>query len=165
MKSALGVLVALLMTGCGAGDDPERAGERGGAFVAKVDALCKSANPQLASINAAIIRARDDARAGRAGPRETFGTFEQLLGRGEAVTDRLLARLRGISPPPDEEAFHADLVESLGRGAANVKRQIAAARRQDAAELRELSLEGSLLNARTKGLVAGHGGFRHCGRG
>ncbi len=155
MKPALGLVLVVLLAGCG-GEDED--------FVAEVDALCQGANPKLASINAEILQARDDARAGRAAPQETFATFEALLERGRAVSDRLVVQLRGIAPPADEKEFHTALVASLEAGAANVRRQANAARRQDAARLRELSIEGSRLNARSKGLVKDHAGFRHCGR-
>lgn len=140
-------------------DEPRR------GFVAQVDALCRSTNPKLASINGAVIRARDQARAGEASPSETFATFETLLRQASVVSDRFAARLRAISPPPAEADFHANLLASVRDGASNVTRQATAARRQDAGALRDLSLEGSRLNARSKGLLQGHGGFRFCGRG
>jgi hypothetical protein len=157
VKFALSWVLVILLAGCGGGE--------GDGFVAQLDGLCKRTNPKLVAINASIIRARDQARAGGVRPAETFATFETQLSRASVITDRLVAELRELSPPPDEEDFHADLVGSLGQGASNVKRQVKAASQQDAAALRELSLEGSRLNARTKGLVEGHGGFRYCGRG
>ncbi len=155
MKPALGLVLVALLAGCGPEDED---------FVSEVDALCRNANPKLASINAEILQARDDARAGRAAPQETFAMFEALLERAREVSDRLVVQLRGIAPPADEEEFHAALVDSLEAGAANVRRQVNAARDRDAAALRELSVEGARLNARSKGLVEDHAGFRHCGR-
>jgi hypothetical protein len=164
MRPALGLVLLALLAGCG-NDDEETAGApRREDFVSQVDALCRSANPKLASIQAEILRARDDARAGRAAPQETFATFEALLERARAVSDRLVIQLRRIAPPAEEEEFHAALVDSLEAGAANVGRQVNAAHGQDAAALRELSVHGSRLNTRSKGLIQGHGGFRHCGR-
>ena len=155
----LGVVIAALLAGCGDSDSEDGGDE----FVRQVDALCEQTNPDLAEINAALIRARDAARAGRVSPSETFETFATLLRRATAITGRFEARLREIDPPPEERDFHEDLLDSVERGAANVREQIRAAEREDAIELRELSQEGSLLNARTKGLVTGHGGFRFCG--
>ena len=164
MKPALGLVSVALLAGCG-GADRETAGPpRREDFISQVDALCRSANPKLASINAEILRARDDARAGRAAPQETFATFETLLGRARVVTARLLIQLRRIAPPAGEEEFHAALVDSLEAGASNVRSQVNAAHGQDVAALRELSVEGSRLNARSKELVQDRGGFRHCGR-
>jgi hypothetical protein len=153
-------MVGALLAGCG-GSDSEGGGDD---FVTRVDAVCKEANPELTGVNAALIRARDEARAGRAEPRQTFAAFATLLRRASAVTDRVEARLRAIVPPAPEREFHAALLDSLGQGSSNLREQIAAAERRDAAALRDLSRKGALLNERTKGLVTGHGGFRFCGR-
>ena len=178
-KPAVGLVAAALLAACGGADSegPRAAGgtEPGaaegekpraadGRFVRRVDALCESANPELARINTAILRTRDDARAGRAGLPQTFRTFATLLRRASAVSSRLESRLAQVPAPPAERAFHKALLESVGRGVANVRRQVAAAESRDAIALRELSMEGSVLSARTKGLVRGHGGFRFCGQ-
>ena len=157
----LGVVVAALLAGCG-GSDSDNGGDE---FVRQVDALCRQTSPELAEINTALISARDAARAGRVSAPKTFETFATLLRRATAITERFEARLREIAPPPAERDFHDELVDSVEQGAANLRQQIRAAEREDAVELRELSQQSSLLSARTKGLFAGRGGFRSCGRG
>ena len=157
---ALGLMAAALLAGCG-GSDSDDGGED---YVRRVDALCRTANPELAEINAALIRARDATRAGRVSAAKTFKTFATLLRRASATTDRLEAGLRQITPPSEERDFHGALIGALEEGDANLRRQISAAERRDAAALRDLSRQASLASARSKGLVAGHGGFRFCGR-
>jgi hypothetical protein len=173
---SLGVIAAVLLVGCGGSDSqdggsgrPEARPAKGGPtsqeFVRRVDALCQRANPELAQINTALIRARDAARAGRVSPAKTFAAFATLLRRATATTGRFEAGLREIPPPPAEREFHRILLDSVAQGSSNLRRQISAAERGDAVTLRELSLEGSRLSARTKGVVEGHGQFRFCGRG
>lgn len=151
----------MLVAGCGSSDSRPAGSE----YVRQVDRLCREANPQLAEINSQLVRARDAARAGIAKPTATFASFERLLNRAGGVTRRLEAELRKVRPPAGEAEFHRKLLRSVGEGSANVRRQVSAARAGDARRLSELSVQGSTLNARSKGLVAGHGGFRHCGRG
>lgn len=155
---ALGLIVATALAGCGGSDSDDESDE----FVRQVDALCADARPELAEINAAVIRARDAARAGRVSARETFGTFATLLRRAGTITDRFEAQLRSIEVPSGEEEFHAALLESVERGSANVREQVSAAEDEDAVRLRELSTEGSLIQSERTGLIAGHGGFREC---
>ena len=172
----LATIVVATLAGCG-GSDSDDGGSRQptppsaeGApatdqFVRQVDALCKDANPELAEINAALTEARDAARAGRVSLANTFRTFETLLRRASATTERLKARLRAIEPPKDERAFYDALVDSLEQGSSNLRQQVTAAKAQDAAKLRDLSVNGSVINARQKGRIEGHGGFRFCGQG
>lgn len=156
----LGVIVAALLAGCG-GSDSEDGSEE---FVRRVDALCKEANPELAEINTALTRARDAARAGRVSLPKTFETFAMLLRRASATSGRFEARLRDIAAPRAEQDFHDALLASVAKGTSNLRQQISAAERRDAVALRDLSQKGTLFNARSKALVAGHGGFRFCGR-
>ena len=158
----LSALVGALLAGCGGSDSGSD--DASDEFVRQVDALCEQANPQLAEINAALMRARDAARAGQVSPRETFETFATLLRRADTTTQGFEDRLRKISPPEEEREFHANLLDSIEQGRANLRQQIGAAEREDAVALRDLSQQGSQLNARTKGLVTGHGDFRFCGR-
>ena len=181
MRFAVALTIALAaLAGCGGSDDDDGGGSAGagrtatsttaegtptgGEFVRRVDALCREANPELARTAAAIMRARDAARAGRASLPETFEAFAALLRQAGVTTDRLRTRLRAIEPPQRERAFHDALLRSLDQGAANLRRQRAAALARDARRLRDLSVRGSLINERGKGLIVGHGGFRHCGR-
>jgi hypothetical protein len=137
-------LLAGLLAGCGGSDSEDDGGERtssassSSGYVRRVDALCL---PQ------------------------TFETFATLLRRAVAVSDRLEAGLREVEPPARERAFHEDLLDSAAKGAENLRRQVSAAQARDSVRLRELSVRGSVLNAEAKGLVAGHGGFRSCGKG
>ena len=157
-RLASSVLVLALLAGCGGSDSGD------GEYEERVDALCKKANPDLAAIQTALVQARDKARAGQVKPAETFREFDRLLAEAEAATRRVTAGLREVSPPSSEEEFHHDLIGSTEEGAANLRLQGRAARRLDAVALRNLSLEGSRISARGKGLVNGHGGFRFCGR-
>ena len=167
--------LALFPIGCGGSDEgdedtrrrastAEEARPGTDAFVRRVDSLCKEANPGLAAGAAALTRARDAARAGRVSLPATFKTFEALLRKADETTDRLRRGLRAIDAPEQERAFHAALMGSVEKGSRNLREQISAAEAQDAVRLRELSVQGSLINARAKGLIKGHGGFRHCGR-
>jgi hypothetical protein len=158
-RLAISAVVVALLAGCGGSD----AGD--GGYVKRVDALCKKANPDLVAIQTALVQARDRARAGEAKPAETFREFERRLAEAESVTRRLTTGLREVSPPSSEEEFHDDLLRSAEEGGANLRLQRRAARRGDAVALRNLSLEGSRISARSKGLVNGHGDFRFCGRG
>ena len=169
-------LALVLLAGCGGsgseGDEAARPGARtaetepgNDEFVRRVDAACKSANPALLATSAALVRARDAARAGRASAPETFERFATLLRRAVAITDRLKARVRAIDVPRREQAFRAALMDSIESGSRNLGEQVRAAEAQDARRLSDLSRQGSLINARGKGLITGHGGFRHCGRG
>ena len=158
---ALGIIVAIAFAGCGGSDSDGESDE----FVRQVDALCADARPELAEIRAAIIRARDAARAGRVSAPETFDTFAALLRRAGTIRDRFEARLRSIEPPSGEKEFHEALLESVERGAANLREQVSAAEEEDAVRLRELSTEGSLIQSERTGLIAGHGGFEECGQG
>jgi hypothetical protein len=161
-RLVLGVIAAALLGGCG-GSDSEDGGKQ--QFVRRVDALCKDVNPKLTEINTAIIRARDAARAGQVGLPKTFETLATLLRRASATSDRFEDRLRAITPPAAERDFHGELLASVERGTANLRRQTSAAQQRDAVTLSKLSQRGSVLNTRSKGLLAGHGGFRVCGRG
>ncbi|HWC26194.1 MAG TPA: hypothetical protein VG474_06380 [Solirubrobacteraceae bacterium] len=133
-------------------------------FVRRVDALCKETNPELAEIMTALTNARDAGRAGRVSRPDTFEVFATLLRRASATTERFEERLRAIEVPRRERAFHAALVNSVAEGSSNLRQQVSAAEAQDASRLRDLSVQGSVINARGKGLLAGHGGFRFCGR-
>lgn len=175
-RLAIAVLtLALLPNGCGGSDEGDEGSARRAStaeearpgtdeFVRRVDSLCRDANPALAANAAALTRARDDARAGRASLRETFKRFAALLRKADRTTNRLRGGLRAIDAPEQERAFHAALIDSLEKGSRNLREQISAAEAQDAVRLRELSVQGSLINTRGKGLIEGHGGFRHCGR-
>ena len=154
-----GVIVLATLAGCG-GSDSE-----GDDFVRRLDALCKVTNPELAEINTALTEARDAGRAGRVSVPETLDTFATLLRRAEETTGRFEARLRAMEVPKGERAFHDDLLDSVEKGSSNLGRQVNAAEARDAVRLRDLSVAGSEINARGKGLIAGHGGFRYCGRG
>ena len=165
---------AALIAGCGGSDSDDEtppAGSSAGTrvmeerYVAQVDAACKEATPELTRIMAAVVRARDAARAGQADPSQTFDTFARHLRRAGVVTERLESRLRTVEPPKGERSFHDALLESVEEGASNLRRQVAAAEARDANRLRDLSVRGSVLSAKGKGLIAGHGGFRFCGRG
>ena len=157
-RLASSVVVLALLAGCGGSDSGD------GEYVRRVDALCKRATPELAAIQTALVQARDKARAGEVKPAETFREFERLLAEAEAETRRVTAGLRELSPPSSEEDFHRDLIGSTEEGVANLRLQQRAARRSDAIALRNLSVEGSRISARSKGLVTGHGDFRFCGR-
>ena len=133
-------------------------------FVRRVDALCKDTNPELAEIMTALTKARDAARAGRVSRSETLAAFATLLRRASTTTERFAERLRAIEVPRRERAFYDALVNSVEEGSANLRRQVSAAEARDASRLRDLSIQGSVINARGKGLIAGHGGFRFCGR-
>ena len=159
-RLVLGVMVGALLAGCGGSDSADG----GDQYVRQVDALCKQANPELAEINAALIRARDASRAGRVSQAKTFETFAGLLRRASAVTERFHAQLRDVTPPQTDREFHDTLLTSVEQGGSNLRRQITAAERRDAVALSDLSKQGSVLNAGSKGLLAGHGGFRVCGR-
>lgn len=170
----LGVIVLTTVAGCG-GSDSEDSDSRRPAppaegqltsdeFVRQVDAVCKVTNPQLAGIMTALTKARDAGRAGRVSLPETFEAFATLLRRAIATTERLRARLRAIKVPRHQRAFFDALLDSIEQGSSNLRQQVSAAEAQDATTLRDLSLKGSAINARGKGLIAGHGGFRFCGR-
>lgn len=157
-RLASSVVVLALLAGCGGSDSGDR------EYVKRVDALCKKGNPDLVAIQAALVQARDKARAGEVKTAETFREFERLLAEAESVTRRLTAALREVSPPSSEREFHDDLLGSAEEGVANLRLQQRAARRRDAVALRNLSVEGSRHNAQSKGLIQGHGDFRFCGR-
>lgn len=171
----LGVMVLATLAGCGDSDSQD-GDSRGPArpeaqaqvtpdeFTRRVDAACRDANPELAEIMAAITKARDAGRAGRVSLPETFDAFATLLRRASATTERFIARLRAVKAPRRETAFRTALIGSVEEGLSNLRRQVSAAEAQDAARLRDLSVQGSVINARGKGVIAGHGGFRHCGR-
>ena len=162
----LGALVAAVFAGCGGADsDQKDAAPSSGPYVRRVDALCREASPELARIMAALRQARDSARSGQAGLPQTFVTFATLLRRAETVSGWLEAGLRRVDPPAHEQAFHGDLVASVEKGSENLRQQVRAAEARNAVKLRELSVRGSVLNAEAKGRVAGHGGFRFCGKG
>lgn len=169
-KLLLAAVAAALMAGCGGSDSDEGDTDRTtapstGDYTRRVDALCQEANPELRRIMAAVTRARDAARAGQVGLARTFETFATLLRRAQVVSDGLEADLREVVPPADERAFHDDLLASLQKGSANLREQVRAAEARDSVRLRELSIRGSVINAEGKGLVAGHGRFRYCGKG
>jgi len=157
-RLASSAVVLALLAGCGGSDSGD------GEYEERVDALCKKANPDLAAIQTALVQARDKARAGQVRPAETFREFERLLAEAKAATHQITAGLREVSPPSSEEEFHRDLIGSTEEGVANLRLQQRAARRSDAVALRNLSVEGSRISARSKGLVNGHGDFRFCGR-
>jgi hypothetical protein len=171
----LGLVVLASLVGCGgsdseddsprAGRPPARTQPASERFVRQVDALCRDANPELAAIMTALVKARDAGRAGRVSASRTFGAFAALLRKASATTARLQARLRSITAPRQERAFYRALAGSIQEGASNLRRQVSAAEARDARRLRDLSVAGSVINARGNGLIAGHGGFRFCGRG
>jgi len=172
----LGVIVVAALVGCGGsdsdgGDSSATASTSAQAeltseeFVRRVDAACNDTNPELVRITTALTTARDARRAGRASASETFDDFAALLRRASATTRRFVARLRAITVPERQRAFHDAVTDSVEKGLANLGQQVRAAEAQDAIRLRDLSVAGSVINARAKGLLTGHGGFRHCGRG
>ena len=154
------VVFAAALAGCG-GSDSE---DEGDEFVRQVDSLCAEARPELAEIRASVIRARDAARAGRVSAQETFDTFATLLRRAGAITDRFEEQLRSIEVPSGEEEFHQALTESVEKGSTNVREQVSAAEAEDAVRLRELSIEGTTIEAERTGLIEGRGGFEECGQ-
>ena len=172
----LGVIFLATLAGCGGSDSddgdsrrtaPPAAAEAqlaSAEYVRRVDALCKQTNPELAEIMTALTNARDAGRARRVARPDTFEAFATLLRRASTTTHRFKKRLRAIEVPRRERAFHAALVNSVAEGSSNLHQQVSAAEAQDASRLRDLSVEGSVINARAKGLLAGHGGFRFCGR-
>lgn len=174
-RLVLGVMALALFGGCGGSDseddDPRPATRQTEAqsevdeFARRVDAVCKDANPALVASMAALIKTRDAARAGRASAPETFARFATLLRKADRTTDQLKVRLRAITVPRQEKRFHDALMDSIRSGSRNLREQVRAAEAQDARRLSELSRQGSIINARAKGLFTGHGGFRHCGRG
>jgi hypothetical protein len=95
---------------------------------------------------------------------KTFETFAVLLRRARATTERFRSQLRAVEVPRRERAFYDALTDSLAKGASNLREQLSAAEAQDAVRLRDLSVQGSVINAKGKGLITGHGGFRFCGR-
>lgn len=172
----LGTILVAALAGCGGSDSDEGDSRQpsppsaegtlaGDEFVRQLDAVCKDANPELARINTALTNARDAARAGRLSLANTFKTFATLLRRASTTTEQFKARLRAIEPPKGERAFYDGLVDSLEQGSSNLRQQVSAAEAQDAAKLRDLSVNGSVINAKQKGRIEGHGGFRFCGQG
>jgi len=171
----LGVIVLVTLAGCDS--DSEEGDSRkpvppaaeaqptSDELTRRVDALCKDVNPELAETMTALTEARDASRAGRASLRETFETFATLLRRASAITKRFETRLRAIEVPRSETAFYDALIDSVEEGSSNLRRQVSAAKAQDADLLRDLSVQGSVINSRTQGVIEGHGGFRFCGRG
>ena len=168
-------IVLALLAGCGDSDSEDEEASRpaprstatqprNDGFVRRVDAICKDVNPKLRASTTALTRARDAARAGRASLPETFDRFATLLRSAGATSERLEARLRAVEPPAGEKAFHVALLDAVGDGTRNLRAQVKAAEARDATRLRQLSVEGSVLNAKSKGLITGHGGFRFCGR-
>lgn len=173
---ALGLLVAAILAACGdsesgrgdssASEATSTSAEATSAeFVRRVDALCKSVSPRLTQIQARIIRARDAARAGRASLPKTFETFAALLRQASTIAGRFETSLRQMEAPRSERRFRGALLRSVEQSSSNLQQQVRAAERQDAVELRDLSRQGTVITARNKGLVTGHGGFRFCGRG
>jgi hypothetical protein len=172
----IGVIVLFGLAGCAGADSDEGDARRpagastatqraGDEFVRRLDAVCQDTNPRLAQIQADLTKVRDAGRAGQVSLPKTFEGFATLLRQASATARRLVVRLRAIAVPAHERAFRDALIASVSGGAANLRQQLRAAEAQDAGKLRELSVQGSVLNARAKVLVAGHGGFRFCGRG
>jgi len=173
--AVLGVIILVALVGCGGSDsddgdsrrpatpsaDSQRASDE---FVRRVDMLCKDTNPQLAAIMAALTKVRDAGRAGRASLPKTFDAFATLLRNASQTTKRFVAQLRAIEVPSRERAFYDALIDSVEKGSSNLRQQERAAEAQDASRLRALSIQGSTVNARGKGLIGGHGGFHFCGR-
>jgi hypothetical protein len=172
----LGVIVASILVGCG-GSDSEDDNSRGSArssagtrltkaeFVRRLDALCKDANPELAQIRTALVKARDAGRAGRVSVPKTLDTFAVLLRRARAVTERFETRLREIEAPRAERRFYGALVDSVEESSVNLRQQVRAAEAQDASTLSDLSVKSTIIDTERRGLFAGHGGFQTCGRG
>jgi hypothetical protein len=166
-------MLAGVLAGCGGSDskddDPQtQTRPSSGAqadFVRRLDSLCQATRPDLAGIQADLIAARDAARSGRVGARETFATFATLLKKAEVETKRFVAQLKSLPVPQAEKAFHERVTKSTEAGVSNLRLQIRAAQAQDAVRLRALSLAGTSIDSERKGLFAGHGGFRYCARG
>ena len=169
-RLGVGVMMAAALAGCGGSDsgdgDARQSTSRsaGSEFVRSVDSLCRDANPDLARIQTSLTTTRDANRAGRLSAPEAFKTFATLLNEATVITDRFQRRLRAIEVPEDERAFQKSLLASVEDGSANLRRQVSAANAQDARRLSELSVAGTVINAKQKGLIKGHGGFRVCGR-
>lgn len=168
---ALALIGAAVVAGCGGDDDGDGGSSSSpearlaAEFVQRVGAVCKAANPQLAEIRRELREARDAGRAGRVSESKTLKRFTALLRRASAITDRVLTRLRAIEPPEAERVFYRAFVNSTEQGSLNLRQSISAAEAQDAPRLSDLSVRGSLINARRAELIKDHGGFRYCGRG
>src|SRR3954447_1829824 len=165
-----GLMAAAALGGCGGSDaggsdaGSSDAKDTHPEFVRSVDSLCHETRPELARIQAALVRARDAARSGHASASATFSTFASLLTEAQAATRRFAARLRAVLVPASERAFHRRVVNSVDAGLGSLRRQIGAAHAQDSLTLRDLSVQGTTIDSERRGVFAGHGGVRDCGQ-
>ena len=171
------MVVATTLVSCGGSDSDEDTSPPSTApsaearpaseeFVRQLDALCKDANPELAEINTALTRGpRRSARRSR-----KLGEHVQNLRDAAAQGERDHGATRGpaaqqSSRRQPSEPSTTTSVDSLEQGSSNLRQQVGAAEARDAAKLRDLSVNGSVINAKQKGRIEGHGGFRFCGQG
>ena len=56
--------------------------------------------------------------------------------------------MRYVEVPRREAAFYDALIDSVDEGSSNLRQQVSAAEARDADRLRDLSVKGSVINAR-----------------
>lgn len=120
-------------TGGGGSGPPSAARKR---FIRKADRVCAAGRRQLTPIRTRALKASLSND-----PAVVYRRYATLTGQAATIYGAIVGQLRGLDPPPADQA-EIDRLTALLDQTAGIERQIsAAAARQDGARVRQLALE------------------------
>jgi hypothetical protein len=153
MRRTAALLAAALafMAGCGGDDDTDSKAE----FIRQADEICADADRVLEPLGERFQRA------------DQQGNFEQaasLLGQLVDEAEVLLAKLRAIAPPEDDQRVVDRYLDSAAHGIDVLRSLVDALEDRDVPRGRALGEELRRSTERSQGLAQGYG-FEECSSG
>jgi hypothetical protein len=150
-------VVALVLPGCGGGDERHGAPTRA-QFIAKADALCQASNRRTRALNLQLRRAGALAR----GERDLLRRLAPILERGAGGVARNAAAFRAAEPPAADEV-EIDLIRGLYDQQTRLARRLAAAAAKgEVSSFKALSTQQDDVVARARRVSRAYG-FKECG--
>lgn len=122
-------------------------------FLRKADALCAEAKRQAGPIS--------DAVAAKVASEDAAGVAAELR-KGLPIADRLLGRMRALTPPNGDEAVVGRYLDVIARQRGRIRPLMEALEAEDISSIEALAAELGQGNERAQRLAQGYG-FTKCG--
>lgn len=122
-------------------------------FLRKADALCAEAKRQVAPIAVAV--------AAKVASEDAAGVAAELR-KALPIADRLLGRMRALTPPKGDEAIVDEFLDTIAKQRGRIRPMVEALEAEDISSIEVLVEELRQGNRRAQRLAQGYG-FTKCG--
>jgi hypothetical protein len=128
-------------------------------YIARIDALCRSANARLLPIRGKLAK----IDSGRLSKGQVFTQYQELLDQAATINDNVLGQVENVPPPAGDRAAIERIQALLERQSRLLHGFAAAAGRRDAAEIKRLNAQLGAVKQVYRARAQAYG-FRYCGR-